>query len=193
MKRRQTLRTDSLLFSLVLGLCSMLSANAQDAVRGQQGAAPASPATARPAQPGTPNPITQAAAQKGVLACAGRIEQVSNFLGFSPQSGALLMAPSAQPDQRLVPLVMEVPAGDGGAYISASFAPNQANGCGATYDAVVYWPQSCDVVAPKSFAGLKNLGRLKGHIAVLDGGPNLKVFLMPAGAGCVSVKKEVVL
>ena len=156
------------------------------------------PAAARPAAPaaapaGGANAVTQAAVQKGVLACAGRIEQVSNFLGFSPQAGALLMAPPSQPDQRLVPLVMEVPAGAGNAYASASFAPNQANGCGATYDAVVYWTDTCDAVAGRQFAGLKRLGQLKKDVAVLDGGPATKVFLMPAGSGCVSIKKEVVL
>jgi len=34
---------------------------------------------------------------------------------------------------------------------------------------------------------------LKRDVLVLDGGPATKVFLMTAGAGCISVKKEVVL
>jgi hypothetical protein len=34
---------------------------------------------------------------------------------------------------------------------------------------------------------------LKKDIAVLDGGASTKVFLMPAGSGCLSIKKEVVL
>lgn len=139
------------------------------------------------------NAVTQTAVSTGVLACAGRINQVSSFLGYTPQAGALLMTPSAQPDQRLIPLVMEVPNESGAAYVSASFAPNQANGCGATYDAVVYWPNNCDAVAAKQFAGLKKIGQLKKSIAALDGGVATKVFLMPAGSGCVSIKKEVVL
>lgn len=81
----------------------------------------------------------------------------------------------------------------GSAYVSAHFAPNQANGCGAAYDAVAYWPQKCEAVAGKRFATLKKVGQLKKDIAILDGGPALKVFLMPAGTGCVSIKKEVVL
>ena len=131
--------------------------------------------------------------QQGVLNCAGRINQVSNFLGFSSQAGALLMTPPSQSDQRLIPLAMELPVEGGIAYVSASFAPNQANGCGASYDAVVYWPQKCDVVASRQFANLKKAGRLKKDIAVLDGGVATKVLLMPAGSGCVSIKKEVVL
>jgi hypothetical protein len=140
------------------------------------------------------NAITQAAVQQGVLSCASRINQVSNFLGFGPQAGAVLMMPPAQPDQRLLALAMEVPTEAGGAYVSATFAPNQANGCGATYDAVTYWQQACDAVAAKQFAGLKRSEQaLRKNITVLDGGPATKVFLMPAGSGCVSIKKEVVL
>lgn len=149
------------------------------------------PAAERPSP--VVNAVTQTAVSTGVLACAGRINQVSGFLGYTPQAGALLMTPSAQPDQRLIPLAMEVPNKFGAAYVSASFAPNQANGCGATYDAVVYWPDKCDAVAAKQFAGLKKIGQLKTAIAVLDGGVATKVFLMPAGSGCVSIKKEVVL
>jgi hypothetical protein len=164
---------------VVIALLRSISAHAE----------PASPSP----QPAPTNAITQAAAQKGVLSCAARLNQVSTFLGFGPQAGALVMVPPAQPDQRIVPLIMELPTPSGSAYASASFAPNQANGCGATYDAVVYWPDKCEAVAAKSFPNMKNIGKLKKNIGVLDGGQATKVFLMPAGVGCISIKKEVVL
>lgn len=44
------------------------------------------------------NGITQAAVQLGALSCAARINQVTQYLGFSAQAGALLMAPPAQAD-----------------------------------------------------------------------------------------------
>lgn len=151
------------------------------------------PATSNTSNAGGANAITQAAVQKGVMNCVSRINQVSNFLGYSPQAGAVLMLPPSQVDQRLVPLAMEVPTAGGSAYVSATFAPNQANGCGAAYDAVVFWPQNCDEVAGKQFAALKKVGLLRQNITVLDGGVATKVFLMSAGSGCVSIKKEVVL
>ena len=45
---------------------------------------------------------------------------------------------------------------------------------------------------------IPNIGFVIGVIppallGLLDGGPATKVFLMPAGDGCVSIKKEVVL
>ena len=139
------------------------------------------------------NSVTQAAAQQGVQSCLGRIQQVSSALGFSQKSGALLMIPPAEQNQRMIPLAMEVATESGSAYVGADFAPNQANGCGATYDAVVYWKQACKTVASKQFSMLQNIGTLKNNITILDGGLHLKVFLMPAGSGCVSIKKEVVL
>jgi hypothetical protein len=149
---------------------------------------------AQPAAPGRPHPFTLAAAQQGVLSCSSRINQVVSALGASETSGGSWLLPPVQQDQRLAPLVVELPISLGGsAYISATFAPNQANGCGASVDAVVYWPQSCEDVTKQSYVGLKLLGRLKKDIAVLDGGATIKIFLMPAGAaGCISIRREVI-
>jgi hypothetical protein len=154
------------------------------------------PATAptAPTAANAANAVTQAAVQHGVLTCVSRINQVTNFLGFGPQAGALLMAHAQQPDTRLLPLAMEVPTEAGSTYVSATFAPGQANGCGAAYEAVSYWPQKCDAVAAKQFVGFKRMEQaLRKNITVLDGGAATKVFLMPAGSGCVAIKKEVVL
>lgn len=155
-----------------------------------QGAPQSSPQSA---SSGRPHPFTLAAAQQGVLFCSSRINQVVSAFGASDNSGGLWLLPSAQQDQRLAPLVVEMPTSLGGpAYISASFAPNQANGCGASVDSVVFWPKNCEYVTKQSYAGLKPLGRLQRDIAVLDGGANIKIFLMPAGAmGCISIRREV--
>ncbi len=140
------------------------------------------------------NALASQMARSGIRECAGRVDQVTDFLGFGSGMKALVMMPPDEPDRRVIPLSME--AADprvGSTYIGATFAPNQANGCGATYDAVAYWPDSCESVRGDAFADLEPLGRLRERIAVLDGGESLKVFLMPAGEGCVSIKKEVVL
>jgi len=155
------------------------------------------PATVPPQQQAmvqsTTNSVTQAAVQKGALSCAARINQVTNFLGFSSKAGAVMMVPPGKPDSLLIPISMEIPIENGVAYVSASFAPNQANGCGATYDSVVYWPQKCDVIANKNFGTLKKIGAISKLINVRDGGVTTKIFFMPAGSGCVTIKKEFVL
>jgi hypothetical protein len=159
-------------------------------------APPKAPAPAEPAPAAAPaaNAITQAAVAKGMLACAGRVNQVTDFATGGKPAGVFLFVPPAQPDQRLFSVSIEAGVIDPPAYVSASFAPNQANGCGAVYEAVAYWPQGCDKVAAKQFAELKRGPVLQKTIQVLEGaGPHSRVFLMPAGGGCVSIKKEIVL
>lgn len=138
----------------------------------------------------------QAAVRAGVQTCAGRIDQVSQFVGANASVGAYLFAPAAPPDQRLVSLSYEVQAHAAAvplAYASASFAPNQANGCGALYEAIVYWPQKCDVVMTRQFAEFRKGRPLHKDVLVLESETPARIFLMPAGEGCVSIKKELVL
>lgn len=139
------------------------------------------------------NPLASAASQWGASQCSQRIQQISNFVGFSDQDGALAMMPAADTDRSLLPLAMEISTRNGAAYVSASFAPGQANGCGASYDAVLYWENNCQQVASGQFAAYPSVGKLGRDITMLDGGMATKVFLMPAGNGCVSIKKERVL
>lgn len=164
-------------------------ANAQvPAAAPKEPSAPQSPAPAA-----GPNAVTRAAVGQNILKCASRVEQVSNYLGFNANAGAFLMGSPQDGDNKITPLLMEVPTPDGVAYVSATFAANQSNGCGVTYDALTYWPKSCESLANEQFQQLKRVGMLKKDILVLNGGASMKVFLMPAGSGCVSIKKEVVL
>ena len=152
------------------------------------------PAPAREAQPVNPdvNPVTQAAVKAGILSCAGRINQVMNFVTLGGQSSSLLFLPGSQQDQRLFSVSLGWERqGDPPAYASTTFAPNQANGCGALYETVMYWDGTCEALASRQFRGLKHASVLRGNIIVLDGGIAMKVFLMPAGQGCISIKKEV--
>lgn len=150
---------------------------------------------AQPAQTVNPsiNPVTQAAVNAGVLACAGRINEVMNFLGAGSQEmRARIFPPVIDPDRRMTAISIEIKSQNmPAAYAGAAFAPNQANGCGATYEAVGYWGMTCENVAAKQFALLRQAGKLGQEITVLDGGPVLAVFLMPAGTGCISIKREV--
>jgi hypothetical protein len=163
-------------------------------------AQPAKPESAvgEPAQASVqsgPNAMSQAVFQRGMLSCAARVEQVTKFLGFGPQAGGHLMPPPAPADQRLFSLQLEVPAGAAGnSFVDMSFAPGQANGCGATYQTVTYWPQNCEAVGSQQFANFKPSQALVRDVTVLAIGPLTKVFLMKAGTtGCISIKKEIVL
>ena len=184
---------------LPLGLLACALSHAQDAV--PSGTRPAVNQNVSPASANTttnnegPNAMTRAVVQRGVLNCAARVQQVSQFLGFGPQAGGMIMATSGQVDQRLFSMQMELPAGaSGNTYVDMTFAPNQANGCGATYQSVSFMAQSCETAASGPYAQFKRLQAIKQDVTVLDGGPSTKVFLMKAGdSGCIAIKKEIVV
>lgn len=183
-----------------LALVFAPSVLAADTKVGGPTAAPASAETTRPAAPAIPaqpapppvNPVTQAAVQAGVLTCVGRINQVVTFLTANSKSAAFLFVPQRQPDQ----CIFSVSLGMEGEkttnkYASASFAPTTNGQVSAVYDSVEYVALSPAEVETKTFKDLKRKGNLGKDIVVLDGG-TVAVFLMPAGSGCIIIKKEVV-
>ncbi|SFK00281.1 hypothetical protein SAMN04488082_111105 [Desulfomicrobium apsheronum] len=138
--------------------------------------------------------FVQYAQSAGVRKCLGRIEQVVTFLtGDISTVGGHFFIPSPDPDNMMVSLSMEIQQpGNILAYASSSFAPNQVNGCGGIYETVVYWPQKSELVAQQQYSDLHRVGKLSSQIIVLDGGSTLRIFLMPAGTGCIAIKKELI-
>jgi hypothetical protein len=137
-----------------------------------------------------PNPLAQAAQAAGVVKCVPRINRMTDFLLANSQGGAHTFFPPQHADQSLLSTSFEVITGDVSSYASASFAP-VGGGCGAVYEAVSYWQNSCDEVAGKVFPQMKRTGLLKQRVQVLEAGATARVFLLPAGTGCMSIKKEV--
>jgi hypothetical protein len=158
-------------------------------------AGPAFAADKAPAEAaGMPNvstTMTRAAAQAGVLSCAARIDQISKFLGTGNEVSFLFLLPPPPRDQRLVTSAMEIDNKNvPSAYASAEFA-SSAQGCGASYETVTYWPGKCEDVLAKAFPKIRQAPALGKSIAALDSGDNSRIFLMPAGAsGCITIKKE---
>jgi hypothetical protein len=154
--------------------------------------AASAPVLAAPVQQTKPalGPIANYAAQNGVRQCLGRIDQVSNFLTNGAASGAALFLPPREPDRGLASVSMEVLGGNGLSYVNTAYAPS-ATGCDGVYEAITYWAGACDQVAA-SFPGFTPAKPLREHIQTLEGSPTAKIYLMPAGQGCISIKKEVV-
>lgn len=181
-------------FPLVIRAAAVENLKVDKSTAAQVAAAVPAPKPAQAAQAPAPtvNPITLAAVKAGVLACTSRINQVMTYLTAGSQSGAYLFMPKAQPDQSIFSASLEVASHAGTPiYVSASFAPLANGQSGAVYDAVEYVAQTCDFVEKNVFKDLKRAGILKRDIIMLDG-VAIRVFLMPAGTGCVVIKKEVV-
>ena len=133
------------------------------------------------------NPVTQAAVKLGILSNLKRINQVTTFLTANARSGVLISPAKNQPDQHIFSTSFEIlPPDNSTIYASASFFPNND----AVYDTVQYVNKTAKKLEKTVFKHLKRKSVLKKNIILLDGGA-VKVFLMPAGKGCVVIKKEV--
>jgi len=165
---------------------------------------PATPPAAQPAEPsnaGLGKALGELFVRAGAVSCAPRIEQVGDFLLQGGEAGVFLFLPESAPDQRQVGLSLEIASPVGGpgsnsasgspsAYASADFSPSVDGTCGASYQAIAYWPGSCAEVAKTRFPTNKSLGVVKRSILMLELSKLGRIFLMPAGAGCVSIKRE---
>lgn len=138
------------------------------------------------------NPLAQAMKKAGVSSCLDRINQVTNFVAGGHPSGASMFVSPQGANARVSSTSMEILPPQAVVYASADFAPYGTNECGAVYETINYWPNSCNDVASRQFAQAQNMGPVKSTILTLSGGPNMRIFLMPAGKGCVAIKKEVI-
>jgi len=136
--------------------------------------------------------LAKAAASAGVRSCVERIDQVGKFLTSNSQAGAHLFAPDREANQHIFSTSLEVITNTISSYASASFAASANGGCDGMYESIAYWGNKCDDVGAKAFAAFKEVAPLKTTIRSLDGGKNVRVYLMPAGGGCISIKKELI-
>ena len=181
-----------LLFCFLFCLKVNAKSNFDQTVQPAVAQAPAAALQSFPPVSSTVNPITQAAVQGGVLACASRINQVSKFLTANTQSGAFLSVDPNGPDQHIFSASLEIiPSDTPSLYASSSFTPTPNGGCDAVYDTVQFMPGTCEEVARNHFKVNGTLGVLKKNIFMLNAG-SVKVFLMSADRGCVVIKKEIV-
>ncbi len=137
------------------------------------------------------NPITLAAVQSGILSGASRINQITDFIPNKNPSSAFIFPAAQNPDKHIFSVSMEIfPDNALSVYATASFSPNLTGGWDAVYDTVEYIDQPMENVIAQVFAGIapKKLGR---DILLYEAG-DVKFFLIPAGKGCVIIKKEVV-
>ena len=132
--------------------------------------------------------LLEAMQQVHLTQCAARVQQVTNFL-FDGQPARFTVQPLG-PDADRWPTVIIVesadPAGGRTRFSTLMVAPN----CAGMYQQVIYWPQACSVIRTRVFASFTGDRVLFRDVRVSDAGPALQVYLIPAGSGCMSIKKE---
>ena len=178
--------------SLALGALPVAAQNANKS-RSTKTFQRTEPAPAKPNWENGEQVLSQVTLNAGVRTCKALADRVNRYLiADSLSAGVLFVAPE-NANGRIFSGTLELESKQGSTtYASASYAPYGEVGCGVAYDAVTYWKESCAEVSAKVLKELRPIGVLGSKIAMLDGGPAMRMFLMPAGSGCVQIKKEVV-
>jgi hypothetical protein len=126
--------------------------------------------------------------QMHLTVCAQRVQQAMTFL-FDGQPAKFVAQPLG-PDSDRWPTVFVIesadPAGGHTRLSTLTLAPD----CAGQYEQVIYWSEPCSTIKASVFGKFTGEHPLLRDVHVSDDGPALQVYLTPAGAGCVSVKKE---
>ncbi len=138
-----------------------------------------------------PHSVTQLARQQGVRTCLSRIDKTSHALTQGSTSGAVVFPTGSAPDRQMFSNAFEVLGPSQVRYISVDYAPDSER-CNFSFESVQFWNTNCQQTAATSFSNAKPVGLMKQQITVLEMSANARVFLMPAGNGCVSITKQVV-
>ena len=135
------------------------------------------------------NPVAALAGQLGSSRCAAMARDIGEqAVGPSPSAGVVLAAPTGA-DQALFSASVETRDAVGLHFVSAFLTPNARGGCDAGYDDVRYWAKNCDSLVMEELRELGGIRPLGPDIGTLVASPVQHVYLMAAGAGCVTVRK----
>ncbi len=129
--------------------------------------------------------------QIGMTQCSGVVTRAARFL-FEDGEANFTVQPLG-PDANRWPTVIMIEGAHKAAgatrLTSLTVSPGMA-GCAGFYEQVISWPTPCDQLKSTTFASFQNPKVILRNVKVSELGPGLQLYLMPSGAGCVSVKKE---
>jgi hypothetical protein len=132
--------------------------------------------------------VAEAMQRMHLTACAPGVQRAMDFL-FEGQPASFIAQPLGSDSDRW-PAVFVIesagPAGTPTRFSTLMVTPN----CAGMYQQEIYWSKPCDVIKATIFPNFHGEHVLRREIRVSDAGPSLQVYLAPAGAGCVSIKKE---
>jgi hypothetical protein len=133
------------------------------------------------------------AKEAGVVKCLPAVQKVSQFLHDGKNHGAHSSWGTANPDKQMFTSTIERTYSDGAHMSSIFVAPLSTGACATAYERVAYWDKSCLALAKDTFSDFEYKGELNKFVTILSkksGGGS--VYLMAAGTGCVSVRKETI-
>ena len=174
-------------------------ADAQTTPRKHPVAPPAAAASAQPTSvaagmggvaPSPTQKLATALSQIGLTSCSAAVMQAGAFL-FEDGQANFIVQPLG-PDANRWPTVIVIEGAHAALgttrLTTLTIAPGPA--CSGFYQQTIYWPQPCAELKKTVFSGFKTTGLLLKHVEVSELSPAVQLYLTPAGAGCLSEKKE---
>lgn len=139
-----------------------------------------------------------AVSQLGISRCAPVMQQAGAFLlenasaqfVFQPLGPDTNRWPTAVTIEGSYPIAGKPAAANQTRLTTLLVAP--AGSCSGLYTQVIFWPEACATLKTRVFGSFTNDRPLLAKIRQSEANPGLQVYLMPAGTGCVSVKKELI-
>lgn len=134
------------------------------------------------------------AKEAGIRKCLPAVQNISQFLHEGKAHGALSTWATKNPDKQMFVSTIERTYSDGAQIMSIFVAPVPTGDCATAYERIMYWDKSCLALAKDTFSDFEYKGELNKfvtHLSKKSGGNS--VYLMSAGNGCISVRKEVII
>ena len=128
--------------------------------------------------------------QIGLTSCSAAVMQAGAFL-FEDGQANFIVQPLG-PDANRWPTVIVIEgahAAQGATRLTTlTIAPGPS--CSGFYQQTIYWPRPCAELKKTVFADFKTTGILLKQVEVSELNAAVQLYLTPAGAGCLSEKKE---
>jgi hypothetical protein len=152
------------------------------------------PAVAAPST-GAPKPtvaarFSVAVAKAGIKRCAPIVTRVAEFLIETGDAGFSLKSLGRDPDTSPVLVTLESAHAGFGTTRYATIVVIPKESCSGYYEQTIFWAKPCAKLKQENFANFPVTKPLLRNVQASAASPTVSLYLMPAGAGCVSMKKE---
>jgi hypothetical protein len=128
--------------------------------------------------------------QIGMGACAGAVERAANFLFEDGDANFTVQPLGPDPNRWPTVIVIEGAHAAMGRTRLSTLTVSPGPSCSGFYEQVIYWDVPCDKLKATVFASFGSPHMILRNVQVSELNAGLQLYLMPSGAGCTSVKKE---
>ena len=130
-------------------------------------------------------------ARAGVKRCAPIVRAVAAFVTENSNAAFVVRSLGTVPDSSPVSVTVESAHASLGTTRYATITVVPSESCSGFYEQTIYWGIACSVVKTQNFANFPATRPILRNIQQSALSATVSLQLMPAGQGCISIKKEI--